>query len=193
MSKVVVFNSITLDGVMQSPARPDEDTRGGFQHGGWAVGYSDPEMGKATGESMSTGGALLLGRRTYEDFYKVWPNRTDNPFSVILDNSPKYVASTTLKEPLPWMNSYLLKGDLRDAVTAIKSQPGKDVVVLGSGELVQALRKHNLVDQYILLIHPLVLGSGRRLFPDGAAYAGLKLVDSKISTTGVVIATYQPA
>jgi dihydrofolate reductase len=191
MSKIVVFNSMTLDGVMQAPARPDEDTRGGFQHGGWAVPYSDPAIGQAAGESMATSGGLLLGRRTYEDFYKVWPNRTDNPFTEVLNNSPKYVASRTLKEPLPWMNSILLKGDVPQAVAELRAQPVKDLVILGSGELIRTLMKHNLIDTYILFIHPLVLGSGRRLFPDGS-FATLQLVDVKPSSTGVVIATYQP-
>src|SRR6266542_3094559 len=192
MSKIVVFNSLTLDGVMQAPGRPDEDLRGGFQHGGWAVPYSDPAMGRAAGESSATAGGLLFGRRTYEDFYKVWPNRTDNPFTEVLNNSQKYVASRTLKEPLPWMNSILLKGDVVQAVAELKAQPVKDLVILGSGELIQTLMKHNLIDTYILFIHPLVLGSGRRLFPDGA-FATLQLVDVKPSSTGVVIATYQAA
>ncbi len=191
MSKIVVFNSVTLDGVMQSPARPDEDTRGGFQYGGWAVGYSDPEMGKATGESMATGGALLLGRRTYEDLYHVWPNRTDNPFTEALNNAPKYVASTTLKEPLPWMNSILLKGGVPKAVAELKAQPGKDIVVLGSGELIQTLMRYNLIDEYMLMIYPLVLGSGSRLFRDGGTFASLRLIDTRPTTTGVVIAKYQ--
>jgi dihydrofolate reductase len=191
MSRIVVFNSMTLDGVMQAPARPDEDTRGGFQHGGWAVPYSDPAIGKAAGESMATSGGLLLGRRTYEDFYKVWPSRTDNPFTEVLNNSPKYVASRTLKEPLPWMNSILLKGDVVQAVAELKSQPVKDLVILGSGELIQTLMKQNLIDTYILFIHPLILGSGRRLFPDGSS-ATLQLVDVKPSSMGVLIATYQP-
>jgi dihydrofolate reductase len=192
MSKIVVFESLTLDGVMQAPGRPDEDPRGGFQHGGWAIPYADTGLGRITGESMASGGALLLGRRTYEDFYAVWPNRTDNPFTEVLNNTQKYVASTTLKEPLPWRNSTLLKGDVAEAVTGLRAQPGKDIVVLGSGELVQTLTKHNLVDEYVLLIHPLILGSGRRLFRDGGAVARLRLVDTETTATGVVIAAYQP-
>src|SRR6266487_4976852 len=164
MSKIVVFNSVTLDGVMQAPARPDEDTRVGFQHGGWAIPYSDPDMGRAAGESGATAGGLLLGRRTYEDFYNVWPNRTDNPFTEVLNNSQKYVASRTLKEPLPWMNSTLLKGDVPEAVAGLKSQLDKDLVILRSGEPIQTLIRHNPIDIYTLLIHPLILGSGRRLF-----------------------------
>ncbi len=192
MSKVVVVNHLTLDGVMQAPGRPDEDLRGGFAHGGWAVPDNDAVMGNVMGEGMAQGGALLLGRRTYEDFYAVWPNRTDNPFTAVLNNTQKYVASTTLEEPLAWSNSTLLKGDAAEAVARLKEQPGKDLVVLGSGELVQSLMRRNLVDEYVLLIHPLVLGSGRRLFPDGGAFTALRLVDTKTTTTGVVIATYQP-
>ena len=190
MSKVIVFTNLTLDGVMQAPARPDEDHRGGFEHGGWATPYATME---AAEKSMAYSGALLLGRRTYEDFYTVWPNRTDNPFTEVLNNTQKYVASTTLSEPLPWSNSTLLKGDAAEAVVRLKEEPGKDLVVLGSGELVQSLMRRNLVDEYVLLIHPLVLGSGRRLFPDGGAFAALRLVDTRTTTTGVVVATYQLA
>jgi len=191
--RIVVFTSLTLDGVMQAPARPDEDVRGGFQHGGWAAPYSDASMAAAAGESMATTEGLILGRRTYEDFYSVWPNRTDNPYTEVLNNAQKYVASRTLKEPLPWVNSTLLKGDAAQAVARLKEQPGKDLVILGSGELVRSLMRSNLIDRYILLIHPLVLGSGKRLFPDGGSPAPLRLIDSKTTTTGVVIATYVPA
>ncbi len=193
MSKIVVFENVTLDGVAQAPARPDEDTRGDFRYGGWAIPYSDPDMARIARESTPHAGALLLGRRTYEDFYAVWPSRTDNPFTAVLNNTQKYVASTTLKEPLPWSNSTLLKGDVPKAVAELKTQPGKDIVVLGSVELVQSLMRRNLVDEYMLLIHPLVLGSGRRLFSDGGAFVALRLVDTKTTTTGVVMATYQPA
>ena len=193
MGKVVAFTSVTLDGVMQAPGRPDEDTRGGFGHGGWATPYADPVMGSVSAESGSSAGALLFGRRTYEDFYAVWPKRTDeNHFRPVLNNTQKYVASTTLKDPLPWMNSTLLKGEMPQAVARLKADMKKDLVVLGSGVLLQSLMRHNLVDEYILLIHPLVLGSGRRLFPDGGAPATLRLVDSKATTTGVLIAIYRP-
>ena len=187
MSKVVVFTNLTLDGVMQAPGRPDEDRRGGFEHGGWAAPYAAMT---AAGESTPHFGALLLGRRTYEDFYAVWPNRTDNPYTAVLNNTQKYVASTTLSEPLPWINSTLLKGDAAEAVARLKEELDKDLVIMGSGELVQSLMRANLIDEYVLLIHPLVLGSGRRLFPEGSAFATLRLVDTKTTTTGVVIATY---
>ena len=193
MRKVMVLNNVTLDGVMQAPGRPDEDRRGGFKHGSWALPYNDAVMGKVMAEGMAQGGSLLLGRRTYEDFFKVWPNRKDNPFTKVLNNVQKYVASRTLREPLPWQNSTLLKGDAANAVAKLKKQKGKDLVVLGSGQLVESLMKRNLIDEYMLLIHPLVLGSGRRLFSDGGSFAALQLVDTKTTTTGVMIATYRPA
>jgi dihydrofolate reductase len=192
MREITVFNSVTLDGVTQAPGRPDEDTRGGFANGGWAAPYMDEVMGRVAAEGMAGPGALLLGRRTYEDFHGFWPHQTDNPFTEVLDNTRKYVASRTLREPLPWRNSTLLEGDAAEAVARLKEQPGEDLTVLGSGELVQSLRRRDLVDRYVLLIHPLVLGSGRRLFPDGGPASTLRLVGSVPTTTGVIIATYQP-
>jgi dihydrofolate reductase len=193
MSKVVVTNNVTLDGVMQAPGRPDEDVRGGFDRGGWARPYNDAVMGRVMGEGMAKSGALLFGRRTYEDFASVWPHQKDNRFTEVLDRVQKYVASTTLCEPLPWKNSTLLEGDAADAVAELRKQPGPDLVILGSGELIQSLRRRNLIDEYVLLIHPLILGSGRRLFPDGTPPADLRMVQSVTTTTGVIIATYQPA
>lgn len=190
MSKVVVLTNLTLDGVMQGPARPDEDRRGGFEHGGWAAPYAAME---ATGNNFASAGALLFGRRTYEHFYAVWPKQTNSPYTEFLNTIPKYVASTTSKEPLPWSNSTLLKGDAAQAVSQLKEQPGKDLLIMGSGELIQSLMRANLIDDYVLLIHPLVLGSGRRLFPDGGAAATLRLVATSTTDKGVVIATYQPA
>ncbi len=193
MTRIVAFESVTLDGVMQAPGRPDEDRRGGFEHGGWAAPYSDPALGKAAQEGMGNTGGLLLGRRTYEDFHGFWPRQKDNPFTDVLDNSLKYVASTTLREPLPWLNSKLLHGDATKAVAKLRAEPGKDLVILGSGELVHALLGASLIDEFILLIHPLVLGSGRHLFRDGGTLATMELIDSKTSPKGVVIATYRPA
>jgi len=191
MSKIVVFTNLTLDGVMQAPGRPDEDRRGGFEHGGWAAPFAAMQD---AGDAFSTSPALLFGRRTYEDFYAFWPNQTDgNPFTAVLDNAPKFVASTTLKEPLPWMNSTLLKGDAGAAVAKLKQQLDTDLLIMGSGELIQSLMQRNLVDTYVLLIHPLILGTGRRLFVDGGPTAALRLVNSKTTPTGVVIVTYQPA
>jgi dihydrofolate reductase len=192
MGRIVVITHLTLDGVMQAPGRPDEDLRDGFEHGGWAVPYGDSVMAEVMAEGMAREGSLLLGRRTYEDFAAFWPKQQDNPFTEALDRQ-KYVASRTLQEPLPWQNSTLLEGDAADAVAALKEQLEHDLAVLGSGELVQSLMRRDLVDEYLLTIHPLVLGSGRRLFTDGGAFAALRLVDSKPTTTGVVIATYRPA
>jgi dihydrofolate reductase len=182
---------LTLDGVMQAPGRPDEDLRGGFEHGGWARPRGDSVVEALGG--IAEAGALLFGRRTYEDFFSFWPKQTDNPFTAVLNNSQKYVASTTLEEPLPWSNSTLLKGDAAEAVARLKQQPGKDLLIMGSGELVQSLMRRNLVDEYVLLIHPLVLGTGRRLFAEGSPTTALQLVDTKTTTTGVVIATYRAA
>jgi dihydrofolate reductase len=194
MSRVILFTSVTVDGVMQAPGRPDEDRRGGFEYGGWATPYADSVLGTIAGQSMATSGALVLGRRTYEDFYAVWPNRPKpNPFTDVLNNAMKYVASTTLREPLPWINSTLLRGDAATAVAKLRDQPGKDLVVLGSGELAQSLMRRNLIDIYLLLVHPLVLGMGQRLFREDGPKIVLRLVDSKTTTTGVVIATYHPA
>jgi dihydrofolate reductase len=192
MSKVVVVSSLSLDGLMQAPGREDEDPRGGFTHGGWAGPYADEVMGRAMGEGMAHSGAILLGRRTYLDFYSVWPKRKDNPYTGVLNAAQKYVASRTLEAPLPWENSTLLKGDAADAVAVLRDEPGQDLVVLGSGDLVQSLMRRGLVDEYVLLIHPLVLGSGQRLFGDGAEYGGLELTHSVITTTGVMIGTYRP-
>ena len=192
MRTITVFNSVSLDGVMQAPGRPDEDERGGFQHGGWAGKYADPVMASFAGQGLAREGGLLFGRRTYEDFYSVWPNRGDNPFTEVLNRRQKYVASRTLAEPLPWQNSTLLKSDAVDAVARLKQESDEDLLILGSGELIRSLMPHKLIDRFILLIHPLVLGSGRRLFADDGHLQALKLVDSKPTSTGVLITTYQP-
>jgi dihydrofolate reductase len=190
MRKITVIDHVTLDGVMQAPARPDEDRRDGFEHGGWAVRYGDAVMAEFMGKRMTAGGALLFGRRTYEDFAAVWPKQKGNPISTLLDERRKYVASTTLREPLPWVNSTLLQGDAAQAVGRLKEEPGVDLAVLGSGELVQSLMRHGLVDAYVLTIHPLLLGAGRRLFPDDGPRAALQLVETQPTTTGVIIAVY---
>jgi dihydrofolate reductase len=193
MSRVVVINNLTLDGVMQAPGRPDEDRRGGFEHGGWAQPNNDEVMGRFLGERMGQTEALVLGRRTFEDLGDYWPRQKDSPFTGVLNNIQKYVASTTLQEPLFWSNSALLRGDAAEAVATLKERPGKDLVIMGSGELIQSLMKRKLIDEYLLMVHPLVLGSGRRLFTDGGVSANLRLIDTTTTTTGVVIAIYQPA
>ena len=190
--RITTWTSLTLDGVMQGPGSPDEDTRGGFTKGGWAHRYHDPVMMEAAGEGMAQGGPILFGRRTYEQFHSFWPHQTDNPFTDVLNNTQKYVASRTLEEPLPWQNSTLVRGEAVERVAELKEQPGPDAVVLGSGALLQALIRAGLIDSYALLIHPLLLGEGRRLLPEGVA-ADFKLVNSVPTTTGVIIATYEPA
>lgn len=191
MRKLSVTNSVTLDGVMQAPGGADEDRRGGFEHGGWAAPFSDAVMAAKMGEGMAARSQLLFGRRTYENFASYWPHQTDNPFTEVLDNTQKYVASRTLTEPLPWKNSTLLRGDAADAVAELKDTEGPDLVILGSGELITSLAQRRLIDTYILLIHPVVLGTGRRLFPDGAALERFALSECISTSTGVIMATYQ--
>jgi dihydrofolate reductase len=191
--KIVVFENVTLDGVMQAPGAPDEDTRGGFTEGGWAAPYADEVSMRAAGKGMADSGGILLGRRTYEHFYSVWPKRTDgNPVTAKLNNTQKYVVSTTLTEPLEWQNSTLLSRDPLLEIAELRQRPGNDIVVLGSATLVRSLIRHDLVDAYVLQIHPVFLGTGSRLFPDDGTSARLHLVDVTPTTTGVLIATYRP-
>ena len=192
MRKITAILSVSMDGVIQAPGRPDEDTRGGFERGGWAVPYNDDVMAQRMGENMSSSGAMLFGRRTYEDFYGYWPKQTDNPFTPYLNAATKYVVSTTLTEPLPWQNSSLLSGDPAKTVADLKSQSGPDLGVVGSAHLVRSLLRESLIDQSLLLIHPLVLGQGRRLFDDRVPGVDFEVVDSVTTSKGVIIATYQP-
>lgn len=189
MGKVVVTNHVSLDGVMQAPAGPDEDPRDGFARGGWALAGNDEVMGRVMAEGMSQGGALLFGRRTYEQFFGFWPHQVDNPFTQVLNATPKYVASTTASEPLPWENSTLLP-DAAAGVEALRAGSDQDLTILGSGMLIGSLARRGLVDRYVLMIHPVVLGCGRRLFSQDGAPAGLRLTDHVTTTTGVIIATY---
>ena len=191
MRKISVTENISLDGVMQAPAMPDEDTRGGFARGGWANPYVDQVMIDYMTAGAGGDGCLLLGRTTYQTMAANWPHMpADNPFTAWINAMPKYVASTTLTVPLEW-NATLLEGDAPAAVAAVKDSDGPDLNVLGSGVLVQTLRAHGLIDEYLLSIFPLLLGSGTRLFPDGAE-AELELLDSITTTTGVIIARFRP-
>ncbi len=197
MSRVVVMNQVTLDGVMQAPGRPGEDTSGGFTQGGWGRTSGTPGdvIAKAMGDRMAAGGGLagwLFGRRTYEGLLSYWNSQPDAPFGPALNNTAKYVASRTLTEPLPWPNSTLLHGDLAEAVAALKAAPDGVLAIMGSGELIGSLMAADLIDEYLLMIHPLVLGSGRRLFPDDLR-SSLRLTESATTPSGMIIATYEPA
>jgi len=190
--RVVVINHVTLDGVMQGPGRPDEDTRDGFSHSGWAIPGSDEVMGRALGKRMGQpDGGLLLGRWSYEEMLTAW-NRQGGPFKDALNTAPKWVASTSPTTNLEWPNSTLLNGDIPAAVGELKRSLPGDLVIMGSGHLIRSLLPHELIDEYLLLIHPLVLGSGQRLFEHDNQLVKLRLVDSLPTTTGVIIATYQP-
>lgn len=197
MGRIVVMNHVTLDGVMQGPGRPDEDPRGGFSHGGWAHRSVMPgdAAAQAMGERMAAGGGLagwLFGRRTYENLLGYWNQQPDSPFGPLLNNARKYVASATLTEPLPWPNSVLLGGDIADAVGKLKAQSDGVLAIMGSGELIGSLMAADLIDEYLVMIHPLVLGTGRRLFPENV-YVSLRLTNCVTTASGVVIATYEPA
>jgi dihydrofolate reductase len=189
MSKLVVVENLSLDGVMQAPGRPDEDTRGGFDRGGWAAQPlgNDPEAVQASMAGQGQAGAMLFGRRTYEDVVGHWLSTPEpNPFTEILEKTPKYVASRTLTEPLPHPNSTLLKGDAIEQVAALKHESGQDLVVLGSGVLVRDLAAAGLIDEYVLTTIPVVLGSGTKLFGD--TYIPLKVVNSVTTSSGIVVA-----
>jgi dihydrofolate reductase len=192
MRKLIVSTFLTLDGVMQAPGGPGEEDDGGFAFGGWSVNYWDEQMRQVMDEAMSTRFDLVLGRRTYDIFAAYWPHATDEAGAKPLNNATKYVASRS-HPTLEWSNSLLIEGDAAEGVAALKKENGPELQVHGSGNLIQTLLRHNLVDQYRLWVFPLVIGSGKRLFSDGAIPSGLKLVDSKVSTTGVVIVTYEPA
>jgi dihydrofolate reductase len=192
MRKLIVSTFLTLDGVMQAPGGPGEDDDAGFAHGGWSVNYWDEQMGQVMGEAMSTPFALVLGRRTYDIFAAHWPRATDQAAAQPLNDAVKYVASRS-RPALEWSNSVLIKGDATEGIAALKQDDGPELQVHGSGNLIQTLLRHHLVDQYRLWVFPCVIGSGKRLFADGTLPSGLKLTDSKVSTTGVTIGTYEPA
>ncbi|GAB2504728.1 dihydrofolate reductase family protein [Nocardiopsis aegyptia] len=191
MGTISVFESLTLDGVVQGVGRPDEDTRGGFEHGGWGEGFADEVIGRFVGSRMAGTGALLFGRRTYEDLLDHWTSVPDpNPFTEALVGRRKYVVSRDAATELAHPNSTLVSGDVAEAVNRIKRDVEGTITVLGSGELVRSLHAAGLVDEYVLSIHPIVLGSGTRLFGAGAR-TDLVLEESVTSTTGVVIACYR--
>ncbi|GAA4997531.1 dihydrofolate reductase family protein [Kitasatospora paranensis] len=191
MRKVNVTLSITLDGVVQGLGRPDEDTRGGFTHGGWGGPYNDAVMGQEMGKSMSKPTDMLFGHRTWNDFITAWSTRTDgNPFTTHMNAATKYVASRTLENADAWQNSILLSGDATETVAELKAEGGKDLTIIGSTSLVRDLHAAGLVDNYRLLIHPLTLGTGTRLFEGSAPLTEFELTGSVPTTRGVIIADY---
>jgi dihydrofolate reductase len=192
MRKLIVSTFLTLDGVMQAPGGPEEDDSDSFAYGGWSVNYWDDQMGQVMGDAMSKPFDLLLGRKTYDIFAAFWPNATDNSGAKPLNDATKYVVSHG-KPELSWNRSVLIDGDAAEGIAALKKEDGPELQVHGSANLIQTLLRHGLVDEFRLWVFPVVIGSGKRLFSDGTIPGGLKLVDSTISTTGVIIGTYQPA
>jgi dihydrofolate reductase len=192
MRMLIVQTFLTLDGVMQAPGGPREDDSGGFAHGGWSVNYWDEQMGQVMDAATSKPFAMVLGRRTYDIMAAHWPHAPEETGAKTFNDATKHVASRS-QPTLEWSNSVLIEGDAAEGIAALKKEDGPELQVHGSGNLIQTLLRHNLVDQYRLWVFPLVIGSGKRLFSEGTIPSGLKLVDSQVSTTGVVIGTYEPA
>jgi dihydrofolate reductase len=196
MRRLIVNEFMSLDGVTQAPGAADEDTSGGFKHGGWNLRYMADQLAQKWAlEGIVEAGGFLLGRRTYEIFAAYWPNAPEEEQVIAepLNTKPKYVASTTLVEPLGWQNATLLRSDVADSVAALKQEDGLDIHVIGSTQLVQTLTEHNLVDEFRIMIDPLLLGGGRRLFRDDGTLRSLRLVDSQVAATGAILTTYAPA
>jgi dihydrofolate reductase len=194
MRKLIVNEFMSLDGVVQAPGGDDEDTSGGFAHGGWHMRYFDDASQKWVLDSIVESGGFLLGRRTWEIFAAYWPNAPaeEQVIAEPLNTKPKYVASRTLSEPLTWQNSTVLGGDVAGAVAALKGEDGDDLHVIGSAALVQTLVEQQLVDELRLMIDPLVLGGGKRIFRDDGSLRPFRLVEGEITTTGAILAKYVP-
>jgi dihydrofolate reductase len=192
MRKIVVVEWITLDGVVQAPGHPDEDRDGGFEHGGWHLRYFDDTSRDWVVQGYAEAGGFLFGRRTYENLAAYWPHASEEEQVIAepLNTKPKYVASRTLLGPLEWQNSTVLTGDVAQAVLALKQEDGRDLHVIGSPQLVQTLAEHHLVDEYRLMIDPLIMGGGKRLFRDSTAAKPLRLVESRVTSTGAILANY---
>jgi dihydrofolate reductase len=192
MRKLIVDEWMSLDGVAQAPGAPDEDTGGGFRHGGWHLQYFDEVSQGAVLEQITEAGGFVLGRRTFEGFAAHWPNASEDEQAIArpLNSLPKYVASTTLKEPLQWENSHLLRGDIVEAVRRLKNQDGKDLHVIGSTNLVHTLIEHDLIDEFQLMLDPVLLGGGKRFFREDGAMRQLQLINSKVTSTGAILLTY---
>jgi dihydrofolate reductase len=192
MRKLIVQTFLTLDGVMQAPGGPGEDDEGGFKQGGWSVTYWDDQMGQVMDEATRKPFAMVLGRKTYDIMAAYWPTAPEETGAKVYNDATKYVASRN-RPTLDWGYSVLIEGDAADGLAALKQEDGPELQVYGSANLIQSLLRTSLVDEYRLWIFPVVIGSGKRLFADGTIPSGLKLVDSKVSSTGVVIGTYEPA
>ncbi|MGH2599984.1 MAG: dihydrofolate reductase family protein [Dehalococcoidia bacterium] len=193
MRKLVVIEFLSLDGVMQGPGSPDEDREGGFEHGGWQQPYSDADLGKKAAQGMAATDTYLFGRKTYEKMAAYWPTApADDPMAAHLNATPKYVASRTLKTA-DWQHTTVIEGDVVAAVTELKQKPGGTIAVLGSGDLVQTLMEHDLVDEYRLFVQPIVLGSGKRLFRGSDDVRRLRLIDSQTTGVGGLMLAYEPA
>lgn len=188
MRKIIVLTFVSMDGVMQAPGGPDEDPSGGFRYGGWTVPYFDEFLGEVMGEQMGQPFDLLLGRKTFEIFAAYWPHHEEE--GAAINNATKYVASNTLSEH-PWQKTVFLKGDVAGQIQALKEQEGPDLQVHGSGELIQTLLAHDLVDELWLKIFPVTLGMGKRLFAGGAIPAAYTLVEAKASPNGIIVASYR--
>ena len=195
MRNVIVNEWMTLDGVVQAPGAADEDMTGGFKHGGWHLRYFDDISQQWVVKNLTEAGGFLLGRRTYQGFAAHWPTTSEEEqvLAQPLNTKPKYVASTTLTEPLQWQNSTVLHGDVAEAVVALKREDGDDLHVMGSTALVRTLIEHDLVDQFRVMIDPLVVGGGKRIFRDDGVLRPLRLVDGQVTTSGAILATYAPA
>jgi dihydrofolate reductase len=192
MRKLIVSTFLTLDGVMQAPGGPGEDDSGGFAHGGWSVNYWDEQMGQVMDEATSRPFAMVLGRKTYDIMAAFWPHAPEEAGAKTFNDATKYVASRS-HPMLEWSNSVLIEGDAAEGIAELKKEDGPELQVHGSGNLIQTLLRHELIDEFRLWTFPVVVGGGKRLFSEGTIPAGLKLVDSKVSTTGVAIGTYEPA
>jgi dihydrofolate reductase len=193
MRQLIVQTFLTLDGVMQAPGGPGEDDDGGFAYGGWSVNYWDDQMGQVMGEATSRPFAMVLGRRTYDIMAAYWPTAPEEEGARVFNDATKYVASRSRPNLEAWSNSVPIEGDAADGLAALKAEDGPELQVHGSANLIQTLLRHNLVDEFRLWVFPVVLGSGKRLFADGTVPQGLRLVDSKVSSTGVIMGTWQPA
>jgi dihydrofolate reductase len=196
MRKVIVNEFLSLDGIAQAPGGADEDTSGGFEHGGWHMQYTEDEtFQKWVMSGITEAGGFLLGRRTYEIFAAYWPNAPEEEQVIAepLNTKPKYVASKTLSDTLEWPNSTVLEGEVREAVAALKKEDGGDLLVIGSTVLVQTLIEDGLVDEFRLMIDPIMLGGGKRIFPDDGALRQLRLADHEVTSRGAILATYAPA